>query len=74
MSYCRLGPDSDVYIYPTTTDGREVIACHACSMSGGETMFMKDAAEMLAHVGKHKAAGDKVPADAISRLLDELPF
>lgn len=68
MSYCRKGPESDVYIY----DGADGIVCCHCLL-GPDFVTTDDdvtraANQMLEHVEAHKKAGHKVPAGAIDRL------
>lgn len=68
MSYCRFGGDSDVYVYPTD-DGAE---CCACLLEDGDTAFYETSAGMLGHLVDHIAAGHKVPAEALQRLIEEM--
>lgn len=66
MSYARLGPDSDVYVY----DSGDGLFCQWCQRVDGEHSYSR--AEMLEHLEQHVAAGDKVPAEALARLRFEL--
>ena len=78
MSYCRWGPDSDVYVYPSTVAGKPAITCCCCKLTGiaddgmGKDNFdAPDAAAMLTHLDQHIEAGDAVPHQAISWLKME---
>jgi hypothetical protein len=70
MSYCRFGPDSDVYVYASLGD--EWICC-ACALNEATESWERFAtpAEMIAHLKKHKGAGHMVPEYAIERLQGE---
>ncbi len=62
MSYCRLGADSDVYVY---LDCGGHLACCAC-LSDEWAHNSTDA--MIAHLREHIAAGHDVPGDVIPAL------
>lgn len=80
MSYCRLGTDSDVYIYSTivvTPEPHRGIVCCLCSLHEVEgeyyvTATNKPAREMHIHLLKHVDAGHKVPQRAFDRLEKEM--
>lgn len=57
MSWSRFG-DSDIYTFPSDR-GYE---CCACSLNAAESYTTRDVAEFLAHITRHRAAGDQVPA------------
>lgn len=66
MAYARRGPSSDVYVF---SDG-ERYYCHECPRTG-ETWVGHDPDAVLAHLGEHVAAGDRVPPEAVERLRSE---
>lgn len=74
MSYCRLTPDSDVYVYRSSAG----YVCHDCTLSGrkfiieatGE-VILTTPAEMIAHLELHREAGDRVPQYAMDELEGE---
>lgn len=64
MSYVRLGPDSDLYIY----EAAEGFVCQWCALrTEGDTVTVT-AAEMIAHVREHVDAGHKVKDYVIQAL------
>ncbi len=65
MSFCRLGPDSDVYVYESDRG----LECCFCSLRNSSPY--KTARGMLKHLAIHRRRGDKVPQDAINMLLNE---
>lgn len=73
MSYCRFGPDSDVYLYRTLYGNDIRWECCACSMEKpfGSTIS-KTLKEALVHLHDHEKRGDRVPAGAINRLRREI--
>ncbi len=73
MIYARFGRgDSDVDVY-SRTDG--VLVWHACAL-GRAPVFadirFTNAAELVAHLLAHRAAGYSVPQDAIDALAVEM--
>lgn len=61
MSYCRMGEDSDVYVYGSC-DALECCGCfHTTSRK-----------EMLNHLMAHAEKGDMVPIQALTRLREEI--
>ena len=76
MSYARFGPESDVYVFRTSDPKRkqEVWLCMSCSLvendQWGDSMF-DDRVQMIAHLGAHREAGEKVPQRTINRLMEE---
>ena len=66
MSYCRFA-DGDAYVYRS---GPGSIVCCGCSL--GDDFVAKNPSEMLKHLREHIKAGDKIPQDAIDRLLREI--
>ena len=76
MSYCRFGPDSDVYIYVVhwATGGQRYLACSGCKLAAHWTLpvtFWLRPGEMLAHLQAHRDAGHQVPEMAVVRLKAE---
>lgn len=67
MSYARFGPDSDVYVFGTAT-GYE---CCRCAFQPPSSHEVATAAEMIAHLREHRAAGHRVPEDAFEDLALE---
>lgn len=70
MSYCRFGPDSDVYAI-AMLDGYECLNCKIIpeeySSWHGKTRM-----DLFNHFMEHRANGDKVPLDAITRITEEI--
>jgi hypothetical protein len=64
MSYCRFGPDSDVYVY-SNLDGK--VECCWCALSETRETVPLTREEMLAHLWDHEQAGHKVPDYATLR-------
>ncbi len=67
MAVCRFGEGRDVYVYYSTQGG---IECCRCTLSGNSVFRATDEQEMIAHLEKHKAAGDRVPAEAFEELAN----
>jgi hypothetical protein len=65
VSYCRWGPDSDVYVYDDASGGT---TCCACPLNNG-SFNVATHAEMVNHLHEHIAAGWKVPDGVIDDLL-----
>jgi hypothetical protein len=70
VSYCRFGPESDLYVVGVG-DGYQCINCKLmpseyASWSG------KTRTELFNHLMDHKDCGDKVPLSAITRIAEEL--
>lgn len=69
MSYCRMGPDSDVYVFRTFGD---VYSCCACRLSADrQSQSFVTAADMLHHLHAHLEADHRVPIRAMKRLRGE---
>lgn len=66
MSYCRIGPDSDVYLYKS---GDNEWNCCICPVHMFERYTSIN--EILKHLLELKKAGHKVPDYAIERLEQE---
>lgn len=72
MSYCRWGPDSDVYVYPAGHGNRDLIVCCGCALRGDDDDDVAETPQqMIAHLDRHVAAGHKVPEAAFERLRRE---
>lgn len=72
MSYCRFSEHSDVYVFLSDNGGWE--CCRCCFESRpGEAVFKKfpTIEGIIAHLREHKAAGHKVPDEAIEELKFE---
>lgn len=67
MSYCRLGPGCDLYIY---SDGRGSLHCCMCAL-GPPDFSCVSGKEMVEHVRKHQAAGHDTPEGLEEELLGE---
>ena len=65
MAICRFGDGSDVYY---STQGG--IECCRCSLVSDSLFRAASEQEMIAHLEKHKAAGDLVPAEAFEELAN----
>jgi hypothetical protein len=63
MSYARWSSDSDVYVYDTP--------CGWFECECDPRFSSKSAIEMIAHLGRHIAAGDLVPLHTLESLADE---
>jgi len=72
MSLCRLGPDSDLYIYPMALEDKHstVYACHWCPSNPSVTVTsIKGNIGLLLHVLMHKLKGDKLKKGLIMETL-----
>ena len=71
MSYARFGCDgSDVYVYWSCYGGLDCCACWLHPRPFGRFNF-PTAAEMIAHLREHQAAGHHVPEDVFRQLEQE---
>lgn len=70
MSYCRFGPESDVYVIGIL-DGFECLNCKLLPEEYG-SWHGKTRMELFNHFMDHKDCGDKVPHSAIIRLTKEI--
>lgn len=78
MSFARFS-EGDLYVY-LNTEG--LFECCGCGLQDGGCFFCRTAAEMIAHVKKHRRAGHDVPdrclyqlgrdAETLNALADEL--
>ena len=66
MSYCRQGPDSDVYVIA------ESGPYWTCFCVGRPAFGCATRTSMLNHLAEHHERGDKVPVKAVVRLWREL--
>lgn len=66
MSYARLGPTSDVYVFASDLG----LHCHGCAL-GLEDSEALGTCQMLRHLRRHRAAGDKVPESAMLAIRDD---
>ena len=64
MSYCRRGPDSDVYVFRTDLARTAYVCFHCCEQPTPRAMFN--------HLLEHRSRGDKVPDSALARLRAEI--
>lgn len=74
MSYCRYGPDSDVYIIRTFGGELECLGCRLTyHPSPLRTMYYTTMSEleMIGHLIEHRDFGDLVPERALLRLATE---
>jgi hypothetical protein len=72
MSYCRRGPDSDVYMYEVEDAPDEFwIVCHKCALAHGEGQWYQLPEDALTHLTQHLSMGHKVPEAAMERLREE---
>lgn len=69
MSYCRFGPDSDVYVIESGDENGD--SCWVC-FCGDESFQGSGRMEMLGHLAEHIVKGDKVPVGALNRLWQEI--
>lgn len=70
MSYCRFGPESDLYVV-AILDGYECLNCKLMPEEYG-AWHGKTRMELFNHFMDHKDCGDKVPMSAIVRLTKEI--
>ena len=71
MSYCRFGPDSDVYMYPRT-DGSIVCSMCALPVFKNSTMVFEFPYQALQHLQTHLKHNHRVPRYAFNRLIFEI--
>ncbi len=69
MSYVRLGPLSDVYVYGNVAGGFTCCVC-TLALSGNYTCGTR--AEMIIHLIEHLKMGHTVPLAPFKRLLVEI--
>jgi hypothetical protein len=73
MSYCRRGPDSDVYMYEVEDAQDEFwIVCDDCSLMETGDAWYTLPGYALAHLEYHRSKGHKVPEAALQRLREEI--
>lgn len=73
MSYCRKGPESDVYVYQTEVEeGVYEYVCHECPAWYGNDRYDSTPQGMIEHLRFHQFWGDKVPDSAFIRLSKEV--
>ena len=71
MSYCRWGPDSDVYLFMAADNQLHCCACRLTTPGFREDFFTDKYSEMLSHLEQHNSAGHLVPDEAIQELVNE---
>lgn len=64
MSYARLGPDSDVYVFESELG----IHCHHCPMGHDHAVAMSRMRAVL-HLLRHVVAGDRVPVKCFTEMV-----
>lgn len=69
MSYCRIGPDSDVYVY---RDMEGEYNCCGCSLVPEGPVKFPHLAGIKYHLMCHRAMGHKVPSYAFDRIKEEM--
>jgi hypothetical protein len=75
MSYCRRGPDSDVYMYEVEdAPGEYWIVCDRCCLNRENDEWYTLPKDALAHLEDHRSKGHKVPEAALQRLREEIPL
>lgn len=70
MSYCRFGPDSDLYVVAV----REGYQCIACKLLNEEfsTWYTDNLGELYSHILDHRDRQHRVPRRAIERIISEV--
>ena len=74
MSYARFAEESDVYVYASARGGIECQRCRfihqteTTADSPRNNAVMVDEDEMIAHLEKHRRAGQQVPESALEGL------
>ena len=71
MSYCRLGPESDVYMFNHVDGGIECCICAFQPYPGPGSIRFSTPQEALEHLMKHREAGHKVPQSVIDAIGEE---
>ncbi len=70
MAYCRIGEDSDVYLYE---DCEGFISCCGCGLPAFPPIVkIYRRSEALAHLNLHVEAGEKVPERAFRLMREDL--
>lgn len=72
MSYCRIGPDSDIYVIRTLAGHWECVSCTVVQPLGLHSATIFTLKALKRHVAHHKAMGHKVPDYAVQRIDKEL--
>lgn len=76
MSYCRWGPDSDVYVYVTERVVKEETehywVCCMCKLHQEGNIYAPNLASLRQHLEHHREQGDKVPDYAFERIDREI--
>lgn len=75
MSYCRWSEESSVYVYGSSDGegGPHYITCCGCHY--GSKVGMENFTtygDLLRHLARHEADGDRVPAYAYERIHAEI--
>jgi hypothetical protein len=69
LSYARVSPESDVYVYRS----EEGLICFGCGLAEDSAEFRTDSrTQMLNHLRRHVELGDLVPPKAFATLSEEL--
>ena len=68
MSYCRMGDESDVYVFKSTFG---YIECCYCPLES-KSVQLETRKQALAHLIKHRRHGHQVPQEVFDRLQAEL--
>ncbi len=71
MAFCRIGKDSDVYMYETS--GNTIVCC-GCVMGKVEATEFILYRDAIGHLRKHHSWGHKVPEGVIEGLEDYAKF
>lgn len=66
MSFCRWGPDSDLYLFEAT----EGFVCCGCPINN-ISITLDSLEELINHVKIHITKGDKVPDYVLPELIEE---
>lgn len=73
MAYARF-LESDVYVYPTTINGRNSITCCACRLAGdidGSSFYAFSTQDMVDHLQKHLELNDRLPSNIFTELWND---
>ncbi len=71
MSYCRFGPDSDLYVV-RTGDGYQCICCPSEEGDDYKSWYGDTLEDLLNHLVDHVGEGHKVPHAAMERVAIEM--
>jgi hypothetical protein len=77
MSYCRIGGESDCYIFDHAYEGLVCMGCTLMPYNKDDLMpctFIagQDRQKMLDHIAEHRYIGDRIPLSVDERFKEEM--